>query len=146
MFLFQMDPTRISKEHAHCVRTLFGHQESTDLHDASFESQEAKLMPESCRSVKQALQRAVQRVSGTVFLYFMVLLKLKQIFLSLYSEISSINYFLVFEITPEVLSRIVLYLLINLVVSNQFCIQAHSILFFKKGRFEVVLRKQIEVR
>uniref|UniRef100_A0A8C0UGB9 Tumor necrosis factor ligand superfamily member 11 n=1 Tax=Cyanistes caeruleus TaxID=156563 RepID=A0A8C0UGB9_CYACU len=60
-----MDPTRISKEHAHCVRTLFGHQESADLHDASFESQEAKLMPESCRSVKQALQRAVQRVSGT---------------------------------------------------------------------------------
>lgn len=60
-----MDPTRISKEHAHCVRTLFGHQESTDLHDGSFESQEAKLMPESCRSVKQALQRAVQRVSGT---------------------------------------------------------------------------------
>uniref|UniRef100_A0A8C5X4C7 Tumor necrosis factor ligand superfamily member 11 n=1 Tax=Malurus cyaneus samueli TaxID=2593467 RepID=A0A8C5X4C7_9PASS len=58
-----MDPTRISKEHAHCVRTLFGHQESTDLHDASFESQEAKLMPESCRSVKQALQRAVQRVN-----------------------------------------------------------------------------------
>lgn len=77
-----MDPTRISKEHAHCVRTLFGHQESTDLHDASFESQEVKLMPESCRSVKQALQRAVQRVSGTdnVFLYFMVLLKLKQFF------------------------------------------------------------------
>ncbi|XP_005037997.1 PREDICTED: tumor necrosis factor ligand superfamily member 11 [Ficedula albicollis] len=60
-FRAQMDPTRISKEHAHCVRTLFGHQESTDLHDASFESQEAKLIPESCRSVKQALQRAVQR-------------------------------------------------------------------------------------
>lgn len=84
MFLFQMDPTRISKEHAHCVRTLFGHQESTDLHDASFESQEAKLMPESCRSVKQALQRAVQRVSGTDDVYFMVLLKLKQLFLNLY--------------------------------------------------------------
>lgn len=65
MFLFQMDPTRISKEHAHCVRTLFGHQESTDLRDASFESQEVKLMPESCRNMKQALQRAVQRVSGT---------------------------------------------------------------------------------
>ncbi|KAI1241844.1 hypothetical protein IHE44_0005346, partial [Lamprotornis superbus] len=57
----EMDPTRISKEHAHCVRTLFGHQENRDLHDASFESQEANLMPESCRSVKQALQRAVQR-------------------------------------------------------------------------------------
>lgn len=99
MFLFQMDPTRISKEHAHCVRTLFGHQESTDLHDVSFESQEAKLMPESCRSVKQALQRAVQKVSGTdaVFLYFMVLLNLKQLFQNLYSEVSSINYFLVFE-------------------------------------------------
>ncbi|NXL99379.1 TNF11 factor, partial [Tyrannus savana] len=61
LFLFQMDPTRISKEHAHCVRTLFGHQESTDLHDASFESQEMKLMPESCRNMKQALQRAVQK-------------------------------------------------------------------------------------
>ncbi|NXL59298.1 TNF11 factor, partial [Chordeiles acutipennis] len=61
IFLFQMDPTRISKEHAHCVRTLFGHQENTDLHDTSFETQEAKLMPESCRSVKQALQRAVQK-------------------------------------------------------------------------------------
>ncbi|KFQ31711.1 Tumor necrosis factor ligand superfamily member 11 [Mesitornis unicolor] len=61
MFLFQMDPTRISKEHAHCVRTLFGHQENTDLHDASFENQEVKLMPESCRSMKQALQRAVQK-------------------------------------------------------------------------------------
>lgn len=99
MFLFQMDPTRISKEHAHCVRTLFGHQESTDLHDASFESQEAKLVPESCRSVKQALQRAVQRVSGTdnVFLYSMVLLKLKQFFPNLYSEVSSRNYFLVLD-------------------------------------------------
>lgn len=70
VLMFQMDPTRISKEHAHCVRTLFGHQESTDLHDASFESQEAKLMPESCRSVKQALQRAVQRVSGTDSVFF----------------------------------------------------------------------------
>ncbi|GAB0180074.1 tumor necrosis factor ligand superfamily member 11 [Grus japonensis] len=57
----QMDPTRISKEHVHCVRTLFGHQENTDLHDTSFENQEVKLMPESCRSMKQALQRAVQK-------------------------------------------------------------------------------------
>ncbi|XP_010083763.1 PREDICTED: tumor necrosis factor ligand superfamily member 11 [Pterocles gutturalis] len=56
-----MEPTRISKEHAHCVRTLFGHQENTDLRDTSFENQEAKLMAESCRSVKQALQRAVQK-------------------------------------------------------------------------------------
>jgi len=64
VFLSQMDPTRISKEDAHCVRTLFGHQENTDLHDASFENQEAKLVPESCRSMKQALQRAVQKVSG----------------------------------------------------------------------------------
>lgn len=64
LYLFQMDPTRISKEHAHCVRTLFGHQEDTDLHEASFENQEVKLMPESCRSMKQALQRAVQKVSG----------------------------------------------------------------------------------
>ncbi|NWW50362.1 TNF11 factor, partial [Pedionomus torquatus] len=61
IFLFQMDPTRISKEHAYCVRTLFGHQENTDLHDTSFESQEVKLMPESCRSMKQGLQRAVQK-------------------------------------------------------------------------------------
>uniref|UniRef100_A0A8C8AYC1 Tumor necrosis factor ligand superfamily member 11 n=1 Tax=Otus sunia TaxID=257818 RepID=A0A8C8AYC1_9STRI len=61
-----MDPTRISKEHAHCVRTLFGHQENTDLHDTSFENQEAKLMPESCRSMKQALQRAVQKVSAAM--------------------------------------------------------------------------------
>lgn len=64
IFLFQMDPTRISKEHAHCVRTLFGHLENTDLHDTSFENQEAKLMPESCRSMEQALQRVVQKVSG----------------------------------------------------------------------------------
>ncbi|KAM6438528.1 tumor necrosis factor ligand superfamily member 11 [Rhynochetos jubatus] len=60
-FRAQMDPTRISKEHAHCVRTLFGHQENTDLHDTSFENQDLKLMPESCRSMKQALQRAVQK-------------------------------------------------------------------------------------
>ncbi|XP_065531896.1 tumor necrosis factor ligand superfamily member 11 isoform X2 [Lathamus discolor] len=60
-FRAQMDPTRISKEHAHCVRTLFGHLENTDLHDTSFENQEAKLMPESCRSMEQALQRVVQK-------------------------------------------------------------------------------------
>ncbi|XP_010020092.1 PREDICTED: tumor necrosis factor ligand superfamily member 11 [Nestor notabilis] len=57
----KMDPTRISKEHAHCVRTLFGHLENADLHDTSFENQEAKLMPESCRSMEQALQRVVQK-------------------------------------------------------------------------------------
>lgn len=73
IFLFQMDPTRISKEHAHCVRTLFGHQENTDLHDTSFENQEVKLMPESCRSMKQGLQRAVQKVSGRQTVYSFIL-------------------------------------------------------------------------
>lgn len=63
-FLFQMDPSRISKEDAHCVRMLFRSQESIDMQDMPFENQEVKLMPESCRRMKQALQRAVQKVSG----------------------------------------------------------------------------------
>lgn len=64
IFFFQMDPSRISKEDAHCVRMLFRSQESIDLQDMPFENQEVKLMPESCRRMKQALQRAVQKVSG----------------------------------------------------------------------------------
>lgn len=69
IFLFQMDPSRISKEDAHCVRMLFRSQESIGLQDTPFENQDVKLMPESCRRMKQALQRAVQKVSGNVFFY-----------------------------------------------------------------------------
>ncbi|XP_065600066.1 tumor necrosis factor ligand superfamily member 11 [Cyrtonyx montezumae] len=60
-FRAQMDPSRISKEDAHCVRMLFRSQESTDLQDTPFENQELKLMPESCRRMKHALQRVVQK-------------------------------------------------------------------------------------
>nr|NP_001076830.1 tumor necrosis factor ligand superfamily member 11 [Gallus gallus]ABN69113.1 tumor necrosis factor ligand superfamily member 11 [Gallus gallus] len=57
----KMDPSRISKEDAHCVRMLFRSQESIGLQDTPFENQEVKLMPESCRRMKRALQRAVQK-------------------------------------------------------------------------------------
>uniref|UniRef100_A0A8C4KBD2 Tumor necrosis factor ligand superfamily member 11 n=1 Tax=Dromaius novaehollandiae TaxID=8790 RepID=A0A8C4KBD2_DRONO len=61
-FRAQMDPNRISKEDAHCVRTFLRAQGSTDFQETPFENQEAKLMPDSCGSMKQALQRAVQKV------------------------------------------------------------------------------------
>lgn len=70
IFLFQMDPSRISKEDAHCVRMLFRSPESIGLQDTPFENQDMKLMPESCRRMKQALQRAVQKVSSSGFSYF----------------------------------------------------------------------------
>ncbi|XP_035409258.1 tumor necrosis factor ligand superfamily member 11 [Cygnus olor] len=60
-FRAQMDPSRISKEDAHCVRMLFRSPESIGLQDTPFENQDVKLMPESCRRMKQALQRAVQK-------------------------------------------------------------------------------------
>ncbi|NWI11093.1 TNF11 factor, partial [Crypturellus soui] len=58
VFFFQMDPNRISKEDAHCVRTFLRAQGS--MQESPFESQEAKLMPDSCGSMKQALQNAVR--------------------------------------------------------------------------------------
>lgn len=123
-----MDPTRISKEHAHCVRTLFGHQENTDLHDTSFESQEVKLMPESCRSMKQALQRAVQKVGGrqTMCSHILLLLLNLTVFPTPVFRGKFCKVFSDVRIMPEVASKIVLCLLMNLVVVNQFCIPTHS--------------------
>lgn len=78
----------------------------------------------------------------------MVLLNLKQFFQKSVFRGKFCKLFSGVWITPKVLSRIVLYLLMNLVVANQFCTQVHFIclFFFKKRRLEVVLRELIEVR
>nr|XP_006124454.1 tumor necrosis factor ligand superfamily member 11 [Pelodiscus sinensis] len=56
-----MDPNRITEEDTHCLRTLFNLQESTDLQESAVENQEAKLMSESCRRMKQVIQGAMQK-------------------------------------------------------------------------------------
>lgn len=59
----QMDPNRISADGTHCIYRILRLHENEDSQDAALESQDTKLMPESCRRLKQAFQGAVQKVS-----------------------------------------------------------------------------------
>lgn len=58
-----MDPNRISEDDTHCINKIFKLHENTDLQDSSLESQDTKLIPDSCKRIMQAFKAAVQTVS-----------------------------------------------------------------------------------
>lgn len=62
-FFSQMDPNRISEDDTHCINRIFKLHENSDLQDTTLESQDTKLIPDSCKSIKQAFRAAVQKVS-----------------------------------------------------------------------------------
>lgn len=59
----QMDPNRISEDDTHCINRIFKLHENADLQDTTLENQDTKLIPDSCKSIKQAFRAAVQKVS-----------------------------------------------------------------------------------
>lgn len=59
-----MDPNRISEDDTHCINRIFKLHENADLQDTSLETQDTKLIPDSCKRIKQAFQAAVQKVSA----------------------------------------------------------------------------------
>ncbi|XP_036084816.1 tumor necrosis factor ligand superfamily member 11 isoform X2 [Rousettus aegyptiacus] len=56
-----MDPNRISEDDTHCINRIFKLHENADLQDTSLETQDTKLIPDSCKRIKQAFQAAVQK-------------------------------------------------------------------------------------
>ncbi|XP_006884627.1 PREDICTED: tumor necrosis factor ligand superfamily member 11 [Elephantulus edwardii] len=60
-FRAQMDPNRISEDDTDCFKRLFKLHENADLQDTALESEDTKLISESCRRIKQAFQGAVQK-------------------------------------------------------------------------------------
>ncbi|XP_004680187.1 PREDICTED: tumor necrosis factor ligand superfamily member 11 [Condylura cristata] len=60
-FRAQMDPNRISEDDTHCINRIFKLHENVDLQDITLESQDTKLIPDSCKRIKQAFQAAVQK-------------------------------------------------------------------------------------
>ncbi|XP_077011948.1 tumor necrosis factor ligand superfamily member 11 [Tamandua tetradactyla] len=60
-FRAQMDPNRISEDDTDCFKRFFKLHKNTDLQDTSLESQDTKLIPDSCSGIKQAFQGAVQK-------------------------------------------------------------------------------------
>ncbi|XP_070799515.1 tumor necrosis factor ligand superfamily member 11 [Pituophis catenifer annectens] len=60
-FKAQMDPHRISEEDANCLRSFLRLQGNVDLPEATLANQEARLLSESCRRMKQAFQRVMQK-------------------------------------------------------------------------------------
>ncbi|XP_055100097.2 tumor necrosis factor ligand superfamily member 11 isoform X1 [Symphalangus syndactylus] len=60
-FRAQMDPNRISEDGTHCIYRILRLHENADFQDTTLESQDAKLIPDSCRRIKQAFQGAVQK-------------------------------------------------------------------------------------
>uniref|UniRef100_A0A8C0R3Q9 Tumor necrosis factor ligand superfamily member 11 n=1 Tax=Canis lupus dingo TaxID=286419 RepID=A0A8C0R3Q9_CANLU len=61
-FRAQMDPNRISEDDTHCINRIFKLHENADLQDTTLENQDTKLIPDSCKSIKQAFRAAVQKV------------------------------------------------------------------------------------
>lgn len=57
----QMDPNRLSEDGTHCIYRILRLHENADLQDSTLESQDTKLIPDSCRRIKQAFQGAVQK-------------------------------------------------------------------------------------
>lgn len=53
----------MSEDDTHCINRIFKLHENTDLQDTSLESQDTKLIPDSCKRIKQAFQAAVGKVS-----------------------------------------------------------------------------------
>ncbi|KAM6446833.1 tumor necrosis factor ligand superfamily member 11 [Liasis olivaceus] len=60
-FKAQMDPHRISEEDTHCLRSFLRLQGNIDLHETTLANQETRLLSESCRRMKQAFQRVMQK-------------------------------------------------------------------------------------
>ncbi|GAB5566366.1 tumor necrosis factor ligand superfamily member 11 [Prionailurus iriomotensis] len=60
-FKRRMDPNRISEDDTHCINRIFKLHENADLQDTTLESQDTKLIPDSCKSIKQAFRAAVQK-------------------------------------------------------------------------------------
>ncbi|CAK7288794.1 Tumor necrosis factor ligand superfamily member 11 [Vulpes lagopus] len=60
-FRAQMDPNRISEDDTHCINRIFKLHENADLQDTTLENQDTKLIPDSCKSIKQAFRAAVQK-------------------------------------------------------------------------------------
>lgn len=58
-----MDPNRMSEDDTLCFNGIFKLHENADLQDPSLESQDTKLIPDSCKRVKEAFQAAVRKVS-----------------------------------------------------------------------------------
>ncbi|XP_026561144.1 tumor necrosis factor ligand superfamily member 11 isoform X3 [Pseudonaja textilis] len=65
-FKAQMDPHRISEEDTNCLRSFLRLPENVDLPEATLANQETRLLSESCRRMKQAFQRVMQKVSHLV--------------------------------------------------------------------------------
>lgn len=59
----QMDLNRISEDSTHCIYRILRLHENADLQDPALKSEDTKLIPDSCRRIKQAFQGAVQKVS-----------------------------------------------------------------------------------
>ncbi|XP_038618138.1 tumor necrosis factor ligand superfamily member 11 [Tachyglossus aculeatus] len=60
-FRAQMEPSRISEDDTHCLETLLKFRTNSAVQETPLGSQEAKLMSDSCRKMKQAFQSAVQK-------------------------------------------------------------------------------------
>ncbi|KAM5288119.1 tumor necrosis factor ligand superfamily member 11 [Ctenodactylus gundi] len=60
-FRAQMDPNRISEDGTHCIYRILRLHENAHLQDTMLESEDTKLIPDSCRRIKQAFQGAVQK-------------------------------------------------------------------------------------
>ncbi|KAF6085059.1 TNF superfamily member 11 [Phyllostomus discolor] len=58
-FRAQMDPNRISEDDTHCINRILKLHENSDLQDTSLESPDTRLIPDSCKRIKQAFQAAV---------------------------------------------------------------------------------------
>lgn len=58
-----MDPNRISEDDTHCINRILKLHENADLQDTSLESPDTRLIPDSCKRIKQAFQAAVGKVS-----------------------------------------------------------------------------------
>ncbi|XP_025779815.1 tumor necrosis factor ligand superfamily member 11 [Puma concolor] len=48
-----MDPNRISEDDTHCINRIFKLHENADLQDTTLESQDTKLIPDSCKQMRR---------------------------------------------------------------------------------------------
>uniref|UniRef100_A0A8C5JUT0 Tumor necrosis factor ligand superfamily member 11 n=2 Tax=Jaculus jaculus TaxID=51337 RepID=A0A8C5JUT0_JACJA len=66
-FRAQMDPNRISEDSTHCIYKILRLHENADLQDTSMQSEDTKVIPDSCRRIKQAFRGAVQKELQHIF-------------------------------------------------------------------------------
>ncbi|XP_012888218.1 PREDICTED: tumor necrosis factor ligand superfamily member 11 [Dipodomys ordii] len=65
-FRAQMDPNRIAEDSTECIYRIFRLHEN-DMQDTSVESEDTRLIPDSCRRIRQAFQGAVQKELQHIF-------------------------------------------------------------------------------